>query len=386
MNTNDKNPDIVFGSELSEKYIRTFAGDMETLQKGGIPDLVPLVSPSTTQTPTPTPTQISEPPLVSVLEPQLSAGVVSRRDVPPLPDAGPIKTYADDFSERMKEKDASTATVLAAEQDAVPRVPYKVPETTSRWNTRIIAGTTLLIVGGLGIYIAYTRYVTNLSPIFIAPTVSAPIFVDDREQISGTGPALLQAIEQSVTRSLPTGAARLLYMASTTNTDSVFSALRVPAPDILLRNVNAVGSMAGIVNTGPASSVRIGDAQSPFFILSVLSYSNTFSGMLSWERQMPRDLQTIFPPYPAESTESSVATSTFATTPSNSTVKTTSKKPTVPAFMDEVVANHDVRIFRDAAGRSILLYGYWNQTTLIIARDAAAFTEIVQRLATSRAQ
>ena len=58
----------------------------------------------------------------------------------------------------------------------------------------------------------------------------------------------------------------------------------------------------------------------------------------------------------------------------------------VATFHDEVVSNHDVRIYRDAAGKSILLYGYWNQFTLVIARDPAAFTEILGRLATSRSQ
>ena len=57
-----------------------------------------------------------------------------------------------------------------------------------------------------------------------------------------------------------------------------------------------------------------------------------------------------------------------------------------PGFVDEVVRNHDVRVYRDATGKSVLLYGYWNQTTLVIARDVAAFTELLQRLATSRAQ
>ena len=75
----------------------------------------------------------------------------------------------------------------------------------------------------------------------------------------------------------------------------------------------------------------------------------------------------------------------------NSDGSTSSPQATVPPartfsifFFDEVVANHDVRIYRDAEGRSILLYGYWNQTTLVIARDPSAFAEILGRLATSR--
>ena len=70
-----------------------------------------------------------------------------------------------------------------------------------------------------------------------------------------------------------------------------------------------------------------------------------------------------------------------------STAKVASTTPVVPAFIagfyDATVANRDVRVYRDISGRDVLLYGFWNQTTLIIARDAAAFTEIVGRLGTA---
>ena len=49
-------------------------------------------------------------------------------------------------------------------------------------------------------------------------------------------------------------------------------------------------------------------------------------------------------------------------------------------FVDAVVDNHDVRILKDAAGRSLMLYGFKDQQTLIIARDEAAFTLLVDRL------
>jgi hypothetical protein len=122
--------------------------------------------------------------------------------------------------------------------------------------------------------------------------------------------------------------------------------------------------MAGVVNAG--------GSQSPFFILSVLSYSNTFSGMLAWEKTMPRSLVRLFPPYPVASGSTASTSSPQATT--------------VAGFSDATIANHDVRVYRDEAGRSVFLYGYWNQMTLVIARDTAAFVEILKRLATSRAQ
>ncbi len=313
----------------SPKYIRTLEDDMEILKKGGTPDFVPV----------------------------------------PLEKPTPLKTYAGDFLERMKETRASTVTVLAAEQDSAPRVLNLAPKKLSRTNLLyIIASVILSVAGMVGAYIAYTHYTTVFAPVASAPNASAPIFTDEQKQISGQGSALIQAIEQSVASPLASNSIRLLYIASATSSN-VFSALPISAPDILLRNMNTNGNMAGVVSAG--------GNQSPFFILSVSSYGNTFAGMLSWEPAMQRALRALFPTYPAPSISATMATTTRSAT-TTSTASFT--------FHDEIVGNHDVRIYRDAADRSILLYGYWNQTILIIARDPSAFAEILERLATARAQ
>lgn len=270
----------------------------------------------------------------------------------------PLQTYTSDFSDRLKQTKASTASVIAAEQDA-KRGPVRpdVPEPQKGGAVTVIAGILLLALGAGGAYFAYTRYATNIAPIILAPAVTTPLFVDDRQEVAGTGVTLLHSIVQSISRPLAPGAVRLLYLTSTTTPPSVFSALELPAPDILLRNLNDTWSIAGLIN--------VADSQSFFFILSAASYSDTFAGMLTWERVMLRDLSTLFPSHPSAATTTPIFT---------------------VFFHDEVVSNHDVRVYRDSSGRSVVLYGYWNATTLVIARDPAAFAEILSRLATSRTQ
>ncbi len=366
-----------------KKYIRTLAGDMETLQKGGIPELAPL------QTPSPRERLIAASP-VGAPPPRVPEPVPTPppqpqpHRTPGIPELIPLKTYAGDFSDLMQQGHAALSTVLAAEQDAGPHAPETPPKTFSRSSLLYtIAGATLVVAGIAGATVAYLRYQAAVAPVAVAPIASTPIFVDEREQVAGTGSALAQAIAASVGRLIKQGSIRLLSLASPiAAADTVFSALRTTAPGTLLRNVNAQGSMTGIVNAG--------GSQSPFFIFSVTSYSQTFAGMLLWEPSMPRDLAVMFPAYPAPVVNAPAATSTAATTTSPKVgTKATTTTPSVPvpvAFRDEVVSNHDVRVYRDAAGKSVLLYGYWNQFTLVIARDPAAFTEILGRLATSRAQ
>jgi hypothetical protein len=49
-----------------------------------------------------------------------------------------------------------------------------------------------------------------------------------------------------------------------------------------------------------------------------------------------------------------------------------------------VVQNRDVRIFRDEEGRTVLLYGFRDKETLIIARDEASYLALVDRMNISR--
>jgi len=405
MDTVPTTPNIALDAEGPRKYIRTFEGDKEILKGGGTPDLAPFNKPTPAPseqlvaTPPIEPVQIPVPPPIPAWQPLAQPISMSVLQEPPRPvedlseveNPTVLKTYSSDFLERMKATRASTATVLAAEQDSAALPPEEPRQKSSHSGVLYsIAGAVLLIAGGFGAYSAYVQYLSTSEPIVLAPTVTAPIFVDDREQVSGRGSTLSQAIQQSVGRRLTAGTVRLLYLGTaTTSTMSVFEALETPAPGVLLRNIDAAQSMAGVVNAG--------GTQSPFFILSVTSYSVTFAGMLRWEPLMPRDLAKLFPPHSAL-VPASVATTTVTTVSTSSPQAIPKKSPTTPAtttplapasagiFSDVVVANHDVRVYRDSSGRDVLLYGYWNQTTLVIARDVAAFTEVLKRLATSRTQ
>lgn len=370
MDANTTIPNATSDGDSAKKYIRTLAGDMKIVEEGGTPDLKPLTPPTV---PIPVTIQDSEP--VPTPEPLKSM---------PLN----LKTYAGDFSDRMKETNAVTATVLAAEQDSAPQSLQVEDEPQSSKNLIYsIAGVVLVIAGLGGAYFAYTQYYTATSLPVLTGSAQAPILVDERQEISGTGTALLQAIEQSISRPLAIHMVRFLFMAS--STESIFSMLPLSAPDILWRNVNAVGSMTGVVSTGGGNS--------PFFILSVSTYRDTFAGMLSWERTMPNNLAELFPPYPspvapviatttATATTTSVKVATTTAPGITSTTSTSSGQETAPGFRDEVVSNHDVRVYRDALGRSVVIYGYWNQTTVVIARDPSAFAELIGRLATSHTQ
>jgi hypothetical protein len=273
--------------------------------------------------------------------------------------------------------------VLAAEQDAGPHEEEVMPEPAapkSRAGWYLIASLLLVIAGGTGVFFAFSKYLMTTAPIVLGPTAVAPIFVDSTAAVSGSGHALLQAVVQSVRDPQPNNTVKLLSLTAT-STSNVLLSLGAPVPGILVRNITEAGNMAGVVN--------VNGTQSPFFIESVELYSATFSGMLSWEATMQKDLGQLYPLYAAASAQApSTASSTASTTPpvATSTPLVVPPAPIKGGFRDETVSNHDVRVYRDSQGRSVLIYGYWNQKTLVIARDPAAYAEILNRLATSHAQ
>ena len=345
--------------DTPQKYIRTFAGDMETLKSGGTPELAPFGKASVPVFPSQPTARAQEPELV-------------REEVIPTVQKGiPAKTYAGDFSDRVAETGASTTTVLAAEQDAHVSVPDAEPEPDHAKSNRIysIAGGVLFLLALFGAYFAYSRYATLSLPVPLLESAEAPIVVEERADVSGNGKELLQQIQQSMARPLSSGKVRLLSHTATTST-SIFGSLPLSAPGGLIRNIEPVHSIAGVINVGETS---------PFFVLRVTSFADTFSGMLQWEARMAGDMKELFPPRPAPAV--AVATTSMA-----STTSTTFGPPPVatPMFIDKSVANHDARILLDADKREVLVYGYWNQRTLVIARDSASFTELLRRLTSSR--
>ncbi len=283
-------------------------------------------------------------------------------------DTSPIHTYTSDFSDHVKKTKASPATILAAEQDAAPFRPNTVGTETKTFhftgkNLAFLLGG-LVLLGGAGgsTYFIYSFLEDNPQTVLPKVVATTPIFVDEREKVSGSGSTLLQHIQSSVIKPLSANNVRLLLLDGTLD---VFYSLAFPAPQILLRNIDSNGSIAGIINTG--------DSSSPFFILRVSSYRETFAGMLEWEPRMEKDLNDLYPTpkIVIENAPEEASTSVAIATKQLS-------------FQDEVIHNKDVRILRDVQGNSVLLYGYWDPLTLIIARDKSAFTELSRRLGASQ--
>lgn len=303
-----------------------------------------------------------------------------------------IHTYKSDFADHMSDTGGTTFSVLAAEQNAAGTENVALTSSSKKpWGIILgVIGILLVLGGGAGVYFAYVK--SNV-PATVPVTLTAPslIFVDEREQLSGTGTALLTAFANSAQKPLASGNVRLVYVmqdvVTSTGTTTepapggvLIQELNLPAPDILFRNTDP-SSTVGVVHAG--------DETRAFFILRTSSYERTFAGMLSWESTLPQDLSLLYPPYPVPVAPIAIATTSMATS-SGKTASSTAytpqptRAPTV--FRDEVLGNYNVRALKDGTGRTVMLYGYRDKATLIIARDESAFTELANRLSATKTQ
>lgn len=311
-------------------------------------------------------------------EPSSVPGIPPVSKPPPIPSeaVSPLHTYKSDFAEKARSERASPLSVLAAEQNALGRKPVPQLKTAQRNYLPLIAGAVLLILaGGASIYFAVS-FATGRPPVLTSPSVPSLIFADSYIELKGTGFELQEALRNLKQENLAEGTVAITYLtyASTTAKGQkvmlpaqggvLIKALGITAPEILLRNV-APESSVGVIKTN-------GEVY-PFFILKATSYERTFAGMLSWEETMERDLRTL---YPSPEVAQAVGTSS-----KNASI---TQKPFAHVFVDAMIDNHDVRIVKNEEGRTILLYGYRDKETLIIARDEKAFAELMTRLTAAR--
>ena len=317
----------------------------------------------------------------------------------PVPDAGsPIHTYTSDFADQIDSRSANTFSVLAAEKDApirksAPRNKKKSPILP------IVLAIMLLLAGAGGIFFAFT-FMQKTAPIAIISAPVTPIPFDSKISLDTSSGSLLSSLSEVAARPLPLNSVLYIYTNQVSTTtqgteDNTVAQLNLPAPAIFLRNIDP-SSMVGAVNTNGQTHA--------FFIFKVTSYERTFAGMLEWEPTLQKSLSILYPTYPnsqkqstqqvlTSSTTTLSASTTTGTGTQQKTVSTTTSTslfvPTInpsslqPQFVDEVVSNRSVRALKDISGRTIVLYGYADKATLILARDEDAFTFILSRLSVS---
>ncbi len=274
-----------------------------------------------------------------------------------------------DFAKRVERERASSFAVIAADADRANRPPPR-PVRRPDYSLAYIVLSTVLIVGGsTSLYLAYDYFSSRQPVAPKGPDIVSLLAADEEVAVRKEDGDAYRLFRDAAEKPLANGSIRVIYYTIATSTPlgtadvpqagTVFlSAMRLRAPDLLTRNVGPETTLG---------SVGSSDEAHPFFVLASYSYQRTFAGMLAWEATMPQDLALLYPDYAAASVDASSTPMVSASSDRSGT------------FRDEVVESYDVRVLRDPAGRSLMLYGYRDPETLIIVRDEEAFKAVLTR-------
>ncbi len=275
-----------------------------------------------------------------------------------------IRTFEGDVAEAIRKQNESLISIQRKEEAKRDAVKTLSPNSASSehhfsWKPLVMAIFTIIFIGGggYGAYYALTTYQEKTAlPIVNAPknqflgvgkmteldasTISRQAIIDKIQNIrseSREGDSLDQIqFKRGVE---PTS--ELLDFAD------LLTRLNSHAPNPLVRAFDPL-FMFGVLGSNPSHSL---------LIVKLKSFENAFPGMLEWEPRLVEDMLPLF--IDAQELDS-VATNSV--------------------FKDKTIQNHDTRVLRNSYNQIVLIYGFFDNNTLIMTDNENTFRTIVNRL------
>lgn len=245
-----------------------------------------------------------------------------------------------------------------------------LPEPPSHALSKLVMVVLSLILIFGGAYAGYYFYSTSpVAQINNAPknssttpirSVTALVPFDTQSVINTDGlnfDTLLAKITEEVAKPMTPGATIREVVLTETKEGKAYRVsapeiavmLGVDVPDIILRTLNPQW-MFGVYST--PDNVR-----SAFVVVNTNLFQNAFAGMLSWEPALPLEIRKL----------------------TDADVRATMSAPK-GVFKDQIVKNKDVRAFVSDTGRTLFVYSFVDNSTLVIAENGVVLAEIIDRL------
>ncbi len=361
MNPDEKNTENVSqASEMGGTPVVPASSPLDSLAK--IPSVFP---------PSGSPSQISQE-LPGQKPVEAPAPVVPQKPEEKVPIKS-LRTYAGDVEEAMIRNKTSAAHILVAEQGKRDKtlIDTAPPRNSGIRNKFfLILGSLLLVLGGLTVGAVY--YLKATEEVIIEQKTKALIAYSQEKPISigsATRESFVSAlVSDKESFSMPVNSVLYINPVNPDGTpakaEAVLSLLAPKMPSSLSRAFSNT-YMLGIYSF---------DTNEPFIILTTEEFSQSFAGMLRWEKDMVSDLGKLFGI--TLTTPTPVATTTATTTPIAST--TVPLIPETPnAFVDVELRNKDLRVLKNAAGQAVLIYSFIDKNTLLITTNENIFMAVL---------
>lgn len=292
-----------------------------------------------------------------------------------------LQTFESDVLEALKRSKTGAADIVMAQQ-ARPRETFQqtiiAPQESSHPERSKLLMTISGVVVAAGIIVAgaYWFFKPNKPPP--APVTASGqqiIAIDLVKTIDVTNRThneVITAIQQE------RDAAALRVNATEAITFSENNGGRTPAalsaPEFLSRIAPDMYTAFGRALENEFVFGLIGyDGNQPFLILRTKAFENAYNGLLQGEVDLYRQAGPIF--VPGKGALPGLSTSTLAYFGTD---------PQHQIFRDKVVSNLDARIVANASGKTVFLYAFADQATVVVTTNEKTFTEVVARLKRAR--
>lgn len=352
----------------SKAFVRTFKSDIKKEMGSGAQGLVDkLVPKGTIENTKQDPASI-----VPAEESSLQSAIESiDSDENRVTPKSMLHTYKSDVQNIVKRKKLSLVSMAAAEAGQKDGQKYAVVDSTPKAQSSnkglLILSVALIVLGlvALGgiLYTSSARQAGGPA----APHHLSLLFADKTEVVDITGKTP-NILKQELTRIRdgayysPGSVVELLLIKKTLDQDTGEMLTKLPTSIEVLTKLGAsnIDRFKTVLLDQSMIGLYAGDVNSPFIVLKTNLYDYTFETLLNWEQYMVRDLAPLFSPR-GEHVDLGIY--------SADTV-----------FADTVINNKDVRVMRDADGKTLLLYAFANKNTVIITTSVQAFIELTGRL------
>ncbi len=273
-----------------------------------------------------------------------------------------IRTYKSDVAESVQGEKTSLASMVIAEQNRKQDVYFETSPKNPKNIIFVVIGTTLILLGG-GLIYFFMQKNTPSESLVPSVIVQALFFTEATKEISVTG-LTANELSKKIAEEVRNATIRLdtlenIYFTetiqgvkTTLGSKRLFFFLDHRIPQVLLRSLNEAFLFG----------VHTFNGNNPFLVLTTNLYENSFTGMLSWERSLARDVLPLF------GKDLAVGSPLFE-----------------KQFTDEIIRNLDARVLRDDRGKIIILYLFKDRGTIIITTSEDTLEEVIRRLNTSKA-
>lgn len=327
------------------------------------------------------------------------------QDTPPSTDGevvlNRVTTYQDAVKEAIRSQSVSTASMLMAEERRRAVAAHEEAQTSLKTpkNKFLLGGAaTLLALGLLTLGFAFLARddgttqppVTRSSELFFAADGTIEVAAAQLSQNT------LIKLDQVLKSPMPRGTVQNIVVTkeqvrnASQNVQTLVAEPYTTAELIALVRARVDTAFVRATEETFFLGVHATAANETFLMFKINNFDTVFAALFTWETTMAKDLEMLFPilkPLNELQPQPIVPVATGTSTDATGTpqvVPTVPQRTTAGLFSDQVIANGDARVIKDATGNVIFFYTFIDEEYVYFGTKPQTLQEVKKRLRSAK--